>query len=290
MNLRANAPCQNRINFTDVIAKVIEVATQLVDSEMAGIMLYSEENDELVLQKPAFKTYDDDIIGSYRVPLSEGGNAVSVYVTGKPYISNDPVRDPRYLQRYVELFGARRTITVPLETGTRRIGIMHVDNKRQGLFTQEDLNVLTFFAPHLALFIENALLYQQELVNIDGLVELNNKMLLHQQRLERLIRMHNKLIHQVLNEEGIHFIVKTLGELVNAPISIEDAQHNLLVSTEHFLARDSFIHTFKNDHPVDHYNLVHNRGEKVGITTPIHWRCIKIDGTLSSSIIQARIG
>lgn len=114
MSLNLNELVSNSERLHEVIAEVTNLVTRLVDSEMAGVMLYNKETDELVLQKPAFNLADDSV-NLYRVPLKAGGNAVTVYTTGQPYITSDCRNDSRFLHRLVMLAGAKATITIPLK-------------------------------------------------------------------------------------------------------------------------------------------------------------------------------
>lgn len=226
-----NELVRNSNRLQDVIAKVVDLVTRLLNSDMAGVMLYNQETDELVLQKPAFGLADDDIINSYRVPLKGGGNAVTVYTTGEPYITSDSRSDSRFLQQFVLITGARGTITVPLKVENRRIGVLHVNNKRNGEFTQQDLEVLTFLASHVAMFIENALLFERERKQAEELAQLNLKLQNHQQGLEKLIYDHSLLTRQVLNEEGIPALVKTLAVSLQVPVMVEDRYFNLITAS-----------------------------------------------------------
>ncbi|KUO78781.1 MAG: hypothetical protein APF81_26365 [Desulfosporosinus sp. BRH_c37] len=215
-----------------MISKVIGLVTRLLDAEKAGVMLFDKEKNELVLQKPAFTSQDDEVINAYRVPFGGEGNAMRVYTTGEPYISNDSVRDSRLLNKFVLMFPAKNTITVPLEVGNRRIGVLHVNDKRNGNFTLQDLEILTFLTSHLAIFIENAILYERENKQANVLNELNAKIIIHQKRLEKMMSIHNQLIEQVLNGEGMLSITKTLANLVESAIVVEDQQYHLVHSTE----------------------------------------------------------
>jgi len=86
MSLNFDELVSDSERLREVIAEVINLVTRLLDSEAAGVMLYNKETDELVLQKPAFHLADESI-NLYRVPLKAGGNAVEVYKTGKPSIT-----------------------------------------------------------------------------------------------------------------------------------------------------------------------------------------------------------
>jgi hypothetical protein len=89
-------------DYEQVLAALIEKVCELLDAESGGFMLYDPAAGELQLQRPAFGLDDDDGINVYRVPLSAGDNAVTVFLTGKPYFTNDAPNDPRCIQRYIE--------------------------------------------------------------------------------------------------------------------------------------------------------------------------------------------
>jgi hypothetical protein len=65
-------------------------------------------------------------------PLRDGGNAVKVFLSGRPYLTNDAAGDPRLIRRIVDLFDARTSLTVPLTVEDQAIGVCHAINKRGG--------------------------------------------------------------------------------------------------------------------------------------------------------------
>ena|SRR5437588_4313339 len=100
-------------DYEQVLAALIEKVCGLLDAESGGFMLYEPAAGELQLQRPAFGLDDDDDrIDIYRVPLSAGGNAVTVFLTGQPYFTNDAPSDPRCIQRYIELFDVEHVRSV----------------------------------------------------------------------------------------------------------------------------------------------------------------------------------
>lgn len=147
-------------DFELMVANVLQTVTALFDAEKAGVMLWDSEAQELVLQKPAFGINNSEIIGQYRVRLDHGGNAIGVFTTGKPYLCNDCPRDTYIIQKYVGLFGSRKVMTVPLRVDGQIIGVLHVTNKRQGDFTEQELRLLEKVADHLATLIDNARLFR----------------------------------------------------------------------------------------------------------------------------------
>ena len=147
-------------DFERMVANLVQTVTALFDTEKAGVMLWDPESQELVLQKPAFGISNSEIIDQYRVRLSDGGNAIRVFTTGKSYLSNNCPGDAQILQKYVDLFGSRNVMTVPLIVDGQVIGVLHVTNKRQGDFTEHELHLLEKVADQLATLIDNARLFR----------------------------------------------------------------------------------------------------------------------------------
>ncbi|MFS0824512.1 helix-turn-helix domain-containing protein [Bacillus sp. 1P02SD] len=147
----------NQYSFQEILAEIVQKVGELLNSEMAGIMLYDPIHNELRLQKPAFGSWQDTIIEQYRVTLTEKSNARDVFLTGIPYITSDAQSDERFNQNYVKLFKATSIITVPLLVDNNRIGILHAINKNDGYFTQDDLHLLMDLSEQLGLTINAAL-------------------------------------------------------------------------------------------------------------------------------------
>ena len=148
-------------DYEQALAALIRTISELLNVESAGFMLYDPERSELVLQQPAFGFDDPERIAAYHVPLREGGNAVKVFLSGRPYLTNDAAGDPRLIRRFVDLFDARTSLTVPLIVENQAIGVCHAINKRGGPFTDEDLELLNLIAPLLAVSVQSAHLFRQ---------------------------------------------------------------------------------------------------------------------------------
>ena len=146
----------NQYSFQDILAEMVQKVGELLHSEMAGVMLYKPDKNELVLQKPAFGFWDDSIIKQYRVSFNENSNAKQVFLTGISTITMDAAKDKRYNRSFIDLFQAKMVITVPLVVDQKRIGILHAINKKTGFFTQDDLNLLLETADHLGVILEAA--------------------------------------------------------------------------------------------------------------------------------------
>src|SRR5438874_1954379 len=118
-------------------------------------MLYEDETNPLPLQKPAFGIEHEEFL-AYRLPLSQASNAVSVFLTGQATMTNDFQNDPRMNKRFARMSRAQGVMTVPLQVEGRSIGVFHVEDKRSGDYTEEDLELLKLMAPTLAVLITSA--------------------------------------------------------------------------------------------------------------------------------------
>lgn len=114
-----------------------------------GLMLWQRELDALQMVPGSFGV-DRGTAASYRIVISNSqSNAARVFVTGYPYLSNGARGDAGILQDYVHSLGVRRLMSVPVSVGDRRLGVLHVANKRAD-FTVEDLWRLEALVPQTA--------------------------------------------------------------------------------------------------------------------------------------------
>ena len=203
-------------DYGQALATLIETVSRLVDAESGGFLLYDAERDELVLQQPAFGINDPRLISEYHVPLSAGGNAVRVFLSQRPYVTNDAPHDPRLIHRFVEMFGARNTVSIPLIVEDRPIGVFHAINKRSGDFDATDLDVLLLVAPLMAVSIQAARMFQE----------------LREQRrqLERAVFLQAELSRTALDAPGMEPLAERLADLIGRPVMVLDGALRPLAS------------------------------------------------------------
>src|SRR5699024_4861793 len=147
----------NQYSLQETLEEIVEKVGEILDTEMAGIMLYDPNKNELRLQKPAFGIWDDAMIEQYSIPIHNTGNAKNVYMTGIPSITNDAYKSPNYNQKIVKLFQAKSIITVPLTVEDKRIGVLHAINKKdEKYFTQVDVQSLMELSEQLGTLIQGA--------------------------------------------------------------------------------------------------------------------------------------
>lgn len=97
---------------------------------------------------------------------------------GQPVLTDNASADPRFSDRAsVIYFGLRSIMAVPLQVKERTLGVVYVDNRIQsGIFTQEDLALLTAFANQAAIAVENARLFDDLQRSLTEIMEMKSHM------------------------------------------------------------------------------------------------------------------
>jgi hypothetical protein len=232
-------------DYEQALGTLIETVSRLLDVETGGFLVYDPARDELVLQQPAFGIDDPRLIAEYHVPLSAGGNAVRVFLSQRAYLSNDAEHDPRMIHRFVEMFGARNILSIPLIVEDRPIGVFHAINKRSGDFDQADLDLLTLVAPLMAASVQSAQMFR----------ELREK----SRQLERAVFLQAELSRTALDAPGMDPLAERLADLIARPVMILDSALRPIASarwpdghapSQSWLRRGHLADPDPDDHPV----------------------------------------
>ncbi|PYS93754.1 MAG: hypothetical protein DMF50_13185 [Acidobacteria bacterium] len=151
------APFQHR-PLGEILHTIMDLARRAVPFERGLLMLL--EGGRLVPQV-------------VRVPPDEAGRMISisrtitdrVVLNKESVLASDALFDDRFRQgQSVEAQYLRSVMCVPLWNNREVIGLIYVDNRhRAGLFSEENLRVLTHLANVAAIKIENARLFEQVL-------------------------------------------------------------------------------------------------------------------------------
>lgn len=150
------------INSTLDIGKlkllIMELAANTCNAESSSIMLIDETTDEF---------YFDSIVGDksdkvkqVRFP-KDMGIAGWVATHRDPLLISNVAEDPRFYKKVDEKteFETRSILCVPLISKENLIGVVEVVNKKEGDFTDSDLQHLMALANQAAITIDNARLY-----------------------------------------------------------------------------------------------------------------------------------
>src|ERR1700728_596334 len=141
------------LDLDTTLRRVAEVVRKVIDYEIFAILLLNEKTQELKIR---FQVgYPPEIAERTGLKVGEG-------VTGRAaqerhaILVDDVTADPHYIAAVPSV---RSELAVPLISKNRVIGVIDLEAREPGYFTEEHSRLLTLIASRMAAGIENAQLY-----------------------------------------------------------------------------------------------------------------------------------
>jgi len=142
------------LDIDTVLTTVVEAAVKLTGAEEGSLLLLDEESGELYMR--ASQNFDEDFANTFRLHVRDS-LAGQVMATGEPILL-----DERSPQKIKTAYLVHSLIYVPLQVRGKTIGVLGVDNRKEGrVLCQEDVTVIMAMADYAAIAIENAQLYNR---------------------------------------------------------------------------------------------------------------------------------
>ncbi|HUT69685.1 MAG TPA: PAS domain S-box protein [Desulfatiglandales bacterium] len=145
-------------NLEDLLDHVSSEIKQVLHVEGAIVILLDEETKELFFLGTAYEDRaTEKRAKEIRYPADRGISG-KVIKTGQPIIVPDTSKEPAFYGLIDEKVGfqSRAMLDVPLRSGDRIIGVLCAINKKEGVFDQTDIDLLSMIGGTVALSIENA--------------------------------------------------------------------------------------------------------------------------------------
>jgi signal transduction histidine kinase len=168
----------NTLDVDEVLNQVMDAVIDLSGAERGFLMLLDKDTGELHLR----------VARNMEHETLQSKDAVSRTITdavvrnGTSILTTDAQSDPRFArQESILLHSLHSIMCVPLRSRGELIGVIYVDHRiSAGVFTNEDLDLLSAFATQAAIAIENARLYartdqalQQRLSELETLTQID---------------------------------------------------------------------------------------------------------------------
>ncbi|MGD0173490.1 MAG: GAF domain-containing sensor histidine kinase [Anaerolineales bacterium] len=171
--LETNRVLSSTLDLEPLLQTVVDVASELTDSEVASLLLYDPEIQKL--RFAASPWFQKTSLQTMTVPLDRS-IAGQVFREKRPIVVQEGNKDPRLYRSVGEQVGlaTRSMLAVPLVFHERPIGVLEALNKRGGVhYTGEDVSVLETLAAQAAVAIENARLLHQVQTQYERLASLD---------------------------------------------------------------------------------------------------------------------
>src|SRR5258706_1091675 len=158
------------LNIDDLLLYIIKTATELLDCEVASILLYDEKRNRLFFA--ASTGTDPKKLAQIPVPI-DGSLAGTIFREDKSIILNDVTKDPRYFSGVAQQtnFQTKSLLGVPMRIREKGVGVLEALNKREGQFSESDERLLSVVASQAAIALYNAQLIQSLQKAYDDLTE-----------------------------------------------------------------------------------------------------------------------
>lgn len=160
------------LNVDRLLSLIVDSVVRVTGAQICSLMLLDSERKFLRIR--VAKGLPEAVVKRIVIPLGEGISG-HVAKTGEPLLVEDIETHPLFRRKSRKKYSSRSLLSVPLKIKGEVIGVLNVNNKLRGaVFTVDDQNLLTLFASHAAITIENANLYEhlEQLATTDGLTGL----------------------------------------------------------------------------------------------------------------------
>jgi len=141
------------LDLDTTVRRIAELVRKVIDYEIFAILLLNEKTQELRFR---FQVgYPAEFAERTRIKVGEGVTGQAAQLRHAVRI-DDVSTDARYI---AAIPNVRSELAVPLITKSRVIGVIDIEAREPGYFTEEHSRLLTLVASRLAAGIENAQLY-----------------------------------------------------------------------------------------------------------------------------------
>jgi PAS domain S-box-containing protein len=145
-------------DLEDILDYISSEIKLLLNVDGAIVILLDEEKKELFFLGTAYEDRaTQKRAKEIRFPADKGVSG-KVIETGEPIIVSDTSKDPNYYSVVDEQLGynSRNMLDVPLRSSNRIVGVLCAINKKEGVFDNTDVDLLSMIGGTVALSVENA--------------------------------------------------------------------------------------------------------------------------------------
>ncbi len=210
----------------EILTAIVRRARFLLHADMTYLSLNDEEEGASYM-----RVTDGALTAEFRnlrLPLGTGLLGL-VAQTGEPYFTDDYQSDERFLHReYIDEAVAgeqiRAILGVPLEVEGKVIGALLAVHRTVRKFPPSEVSLLTSFAAHAAVALENARLFEGTQAALAKVDEANRQIRAHSQAVEVAASAHDRLTDVLLRGGGVPDVAAVLADVLKASLVVYDGE------------------------------------------------------------------
>lgn len=201
-----------------LLNRIVQAAAELSDAEAASILLYDQQSGKLHFQVTT--NLKEPLMRGLIVPV-ENSIAGWIVQNRQPIIINEVQQDKRHFKIINKAIIAptQSLLGVPLIARNKITGVLEAINKKSGLFTPGDQEILMTLGAQAAVAIENSRLFQQSDLIAEFVHELRTP-------LSALFTATDLIMHpKVSKEKKLEFADSIYGEVHRLSDMADDFLH-----------------------------------------------------------------
>jgi two-component system NtrC family sensor kinase len=151
------------LDLDDIMNQALDRVLDVLGLEVGGITLLDVETVDTV--SAVYRGLSDESAQGLRTPAVRKRMAEALAARGKPTLVENLLQDPRadYLRETIQKERLHSSAAVPLKARDKTLGLLAVASRRPHKFTAQDVELLTFVGSQIAIAVENASLYDEEM-------------------------------------------------------------------------------------------------------------------------------
>lgn len=213
-------------DLDSVLNAIVRRARQLLGTDVAYLTMNDPERGDTYM-----RVTDGSISAAFqqlRLGMGEGLGGL-VAQTGMPYMTRSYGDDAQFhhtrtIDSGVAEEGLVAILGVPLQIGSRVIGVLYAANRTERPFNREEVALLGSLAAHAAVAIDQARLLEETRTALEELNTANRLLQEHTHAVERAATAHDKLAQLVLTGGGIADVAVSLTEVIGGSLLVLDEQ------------------------------------------------------------------
>lgn len=161
-------------NFSAIANLMLDLAINYTNAEKGSLMFVNERDELYIL---AARGIDIELIKTYRAKIGEG-IAGAVAKNLQPVLVKDIEKDAEFKGKKRDRYKTRSFISCPIVSKNRLLGILNINDKKDGTsFTEDEFSLIKIIANQAAIAIENSILMNQLRAKAAEIEEINKKLI-----------------------------------------------------------------------------------------------------------------
>nr|WP_226921494.1 GAF domain-containing protein [Georgenia subflava] len=212
-----------------VLEAIVRRSRQLLGSDVAYLSLMDEDAGDTYMRVTV--GCSSNLFRAVRLPMGAGLGGL-VAQTATPYAAATYFQDDRFnhtegIDSAVRDEGITSIVGVPLLLGRQVIGVLYAANRTVRPFGRSEIALLSSFAAHAAIALDNARLLSETQLALHDLRAAGEELRERTTSVERATDAHDRLLELVLRGGDVEDVAREVGEVLGGTVVMTEKDGSL---------------------------------------------------------------